>query len=474
MIIVNNKAKSNKGGISKRESNLSRKEQFLYSIVFFPNIILAGIFSLNYVNFFWDNLKLQQLYFSIGLLIYTIVNPLNDFYLGRLTDKTNVARWGGRRLIYMKWGGPLWAFLFFSMWFPWSYTNQVVIFIHFITSIIGFDMMLSLVWMVWTAVLPEMTENIEERNVIMLYSYFMSLLGAFPVMIAFLLFETSLVWFQAFAGVCAVICGVLYYIVGANLKERPELYKQQEIIPLKQAIKEMFRLKSFVADTIYRSFNQINIILSSSFIFAYLFILGVDLLTASLLFTFNSIILGFLGNYIYTKLSMTRDMRDLIIRGKIGIILINLTAFFIILFTGYKILIWIFLLIGTIIGGYGLFDYPLLMLVTDDDEVMNGTRREGTIIGTNVFFIKITESLAPILGTSILLFFGYVQGASIQSPRAELGILFLMTVVPSIIHFFALLGILYFPLHGDYLKEMNEKLLKIHEEKVKLFSSSSK
>ncbi|MHA1726354.1 MAG: MFS transporter [Promethearchaeota archaeon] len=469
----NNKTKNNKEKISKIAFNLSRKERFLYAIIFFPNIILAGIFNLNYVNFFWDNLKLQQLYFSIGLLIYTIVNPLNDFYLGRLTDKTNVARWGGRRLIYMKWGGPLWAFLFFSMWFPWSYTNQVIIFIHFIVSIIGFDMMLSLVWMVWTAVLPEMTENIEERNIVMLYSYFMSLLGAFPVMIAFLLFETSLIWFQIFAGICALICGILYYIVGTHLKERPELYRDQEVIPLKQAMKELFKLKSFVSDTIYRSFNQINIILNSSFIFAYLFILGVDLLTASLLFAINSIIFGFLGNYIYTKLSMKKDMRKLIIRGKVLLILSNISAFFIILFTRIYIIIWIFILIGTIIGGFGLFDYPLLMLVTDHDEVINGTRREGTIIGTNVFFIKITESLAPILGTSILLYFGYVQGSSIQSARAEIGILFLMMVVPSIVHFFALLGILFFPLHGEYLQEMNEKLLKIHEKKINLSSFSN-
>lgn len=447
--------------------NLNHQERFLYAIVFFPNIVLAGIFSLNYVNFFWDNLKLQQTFFSLGLFIYAVVNSLNDFYLGRLSDKTNVERWGGRRMIYMKWGGPLWAFIFFSMWFPWSYTNQIMIFIHFLASLIGFDMMLSIVWLVWTAVLPELTENVEERNNIMLYSYFFSILGVFPVLIAFLIFETSLMLFQIFAGICALICGICYYVVGTKLKERPELYKEQEVIPLKKALKEMFKLKSFVGDTIYRSFNQINITMSTAFIFAYVFIMGVDLLTGSLLISFNSTFMSFLGNYIYTKLSKKRDMRQLIIWGKSITIVLLISGFFIIYYTGLFILIWIFLFTSGIIGGYGLFDYPLLMLVTDDDEIINGTRREGTIIGTNVLFIKITESLAPILGTSMLLYFGFIQGASIQSVSALTGILILFFILTAIVHFFALLGILYFPLYGDYLKDMNKNLRIIHEKKLK-------
>ncbi|MBA7664729.1 hypothetical protein ES703_72792 [subsurface metagenome] len=97
----------------KEEYNLTGQERFLYSLALFPNIVLAGIFSLNYVNFFWDNLQLQQFYFTAALLIYAIINSLNDFYLGRLSDKTNVERWGGRRLIYIKWGGAFMGFYIF-------------------------------------------------------------------------------------------------------------------------------------------------------------------------------------------------------------------------------------------------------------------------------------------------------------------------------------------------------------------------
>jgi Na+/melibiose symporter-like transporter len=466
---------SQKGTIDKsikEKDNLTSQERFLYSIALFPNILMTGIFSLNYVNFFWDNLQLQQIYFSLALIIYAVINSLNDFYLGRVSDKTNVERWGGRRLVYIKWGGPLWAFIFFAMWFPWSYTNQIIIFIHLLVALIAFDMMLSLVWLVWTALLPELTENIQERNRVMLYSYFMWMLAVIPVMMAFYIFETSLLLFQIFAGICAVICAILYYVAGAKLKERPELYVQQETLPLIKSLKQVMKERSFVGNTIFRTANQMNTILGLSFVFAYVYILEVDLLTATLLYVVNSTVVGFTGNMIYEKLSKKRDMRNLIIRAQIMQMILAIVAFFLILETGLTVIYWIYLFCGGLLGGYMLFDYPLLMLVTDDDEVIHGYRREGTIIGTNVFFIKITESIAPIFGTLVLLYFGFARGTSEQTTEAVFGILILIFIVPTIVRFFAMLGMLIFPLHGKYLEDMGKKLREIHQEKSNAFSQS--
>jgi len=82
----------------KSSFKLTKKERFIYSLTNFPNILLAGIFSLTYINFFWDDLGLQQTYFIFGQIIYAIINSLNDFYFGRFSDKTDIKRWGSRRL----------------------------------------------------------------------------------------------------------------------------------------------------------------------------------------------------------------------------------------------------------------------------------------------------------------------------------------------------------------------------------------
>jgi len=449
--------------------NLTKKERFYYSLTSLPNNLLGGIFGLTYVNFFWDDLGLIQLFFTIGVVIYAIVNSLNDFYLGRLSDNTNIKRWGSRRLIYIKWGGVLWSIVFFMMWFPWTYTNQVIIFIHFVLSICAFDMLLTLVWLVWLALLPELTESTEERNKISLTNQIFLVIGAFPVLLAFLIYDFGLIYFQIFAGLCALICGTCYFLVGSKLRERPELYINQEVLPLGKALKEVLNSKSFITMTIFRCFNHLNGALSLGFIFAYIYVLQLDILTTSLLFYIISTIIALIGYSIYKKLSLKYDMKMLIIGGRTIQILLNVGAFFILLIPGIDILIWIFLTISTILNGYLLFDYPILMMVTDDDEVKNGSRREGLIMGTNAFFIKIAESLAPIIGTSTLLLFGFVRNAPTQTEFALIGIKFLFFLVQSIMSFLGLISIKFFPLYGKNLKEMQLKLIELHEKKAKAY-----
>jgi len=451
--------------------NLSKKERRIYSLANLPNTILAGIFGLAYVNFFWDDLGLQQFYFVIGQIVYAVVNSLNDFYLGRVSDKTNIQKWGSRRLIYIKWGGILWAIVFFAMWIPWSYNIQIVIFIHFVLSICAFDMLLSLVWLVWLALLPELTESSEERTKISYLNQGFTILGGIPVLISFVIFEYDLIYFQIFAGICALICGSCYYIVGSKLRERPELHVNQETIPLGPALKQVLKSKSFVSMTIFRCFNHMNGSLGLSFIFAYLYIFRVDSTIASLLYFVLSTFITLIGLTIYKKLSLKIEMKTLIVRGRIIHIIVNIMAFFVLLIESLSMLIWVFLTISFIAGGYALFDYPIMMLVTDDDELINGERREGLIMGTNAFFIKIAESLGPIIGTTVLLLFGFVRDAPAQTPVALIGISFLLFIVQPMLNLIGLISMYFFPLYGENLKQLNTKLLEIHEQKTDVYKA---
>ena len=55
-----------------------RIQQFYYLIIKVPFTLMPGIFSLVYVYFFWDHLAMDPTYFVIGMVIYGIVNALND------------------------------------------------------------------------------------------------------------------------------------------------------------------------------------------------------------------------------------------------------------------------------------------------------------------------------------------------------------------------------------------------------------
>ncbi len=464
--------KDNFDSYKEDRKRLSSTQKFTYIISVLPQTILAGIFNLNYVNFFWDNLKLQQTYFVIGQLIYMFVNAFNDFFLGRLSDQTNVKKWGSRRLIYIKWGGPAWALVFFLMWFPWSYTNQIIIFIQFLVSICAFDMFLTLVILVWMALLPELTENLAERNQIQFYNQIFLIIGAFPVLISLSIFETSLQAFQLFTGVMAIISAVLYFIVGSKLHERPELYEHEEIPGLWTSIKETLKSKSFISYTSYKFFNYVNNAMSLPFVFAFIYIVGVDVFTASILFYIIYTIFGWLGYGLYMQLSKKHEMQTLIIRGRIIHIIISIVGFIVVLQPGMELTIWLFMAIQSIVSGYLLFAYPYLMLATDEDEVLYGYRREGMFLGTNAFFIKFSDSIGPIIATSVLLFFGFVRDAPVQSAQAILGIKVLFFIIPTIMNVLGLICISFYPLKGDYLKEIRSKLLELHEQKARAHSIS--
>ena len=190
-----------------------------------------------------------------------------------------------------------------------------------------------------------------------------------------------------------------------------------------------------------------------------------------MLFILNGIIFGWLGSIIYISLARKIEMQTLVIRGRILSITISVIGFLVIIQPGADLLIWIFLALNTLVSGYNIFNYPYLMLVIDEDEVKHGFRREGMFLGMNAFFTKFGDSVAAIIGTSVLLYFSFVRDAPSQPPEALFGIKFLFFIVPAIMNICGLVFILKFPLHGEYLKETRAKLMDLHRKKTEAYKS---
>jgi len=82
-----------------------------------PAGLMILIFNLKYIELFYDELLLDPLLFIVGQIIYLLVNAFNDPLLGNLSDRTDPKRWGSRRIIYIKYGAPIWALTFLLVWF---------------------------------------------------------------------------------------------------------------------------------------------------------------------------------------------------------------------------------------------------------------------------------------------------------------------------------------------------------------------
>ncbi len=442
---------------------LPRKTVFIYSIGSISNTLLAGIFTLMYVNFFWNYLGLKQIWFVIGQVIYATVNALNDPITGNISDHTNKEKWGSRRLIYIKWFGPLWAIFFFLMWFPWSYDNQIIIFLHFVISICVFDTFLSLIVGLYMSLMSEMTDNMEMRYKLSFFSNITMAVAGIPVIFAQSIFDISFQLFQIFNGIVAIISIILFIIAVKYLHERPELKLEHEYT-LIEGMKDVLKSRAFLTRTCYIFFGNIARSMSFSFVFAFIIILG----TGPLIPFFFMVVtmgVGFFSQVLYMRVEPTWGMRKSILVFKTALICSNLISFMIVLNTNAPAIIWICLAFSSIFNGFNVFDFALLTVAIDEDELKHGTRRESIFQGTSSLIFKPADSIGPIIATGVLTFYGFATGSMIQSATAIIGIKLLLFIIPSIMHAISLIFIYLFPYHGEKYEKLRLDLKELHVQK---------
>jgi len=448
---------------------LSNKLRIGYALGAIPNGLLLYIFDLKYIEFFFNDLKLLPIYFIAGQIIYLLINAINDPLLGQLSDSTNREKWGSRRLIYIRYGGPIWALTFLLVWFPWSFDNQIIIFIHYCVAICLFDTLFTLVVTVWLALLPEMTSDTDERSKI---QFLTLVIGAIVIMPVFLLIgemKPTSSTFKSIVITVAIISSIVQVVVAKICKERPE-FQNDEVFPLWKSLKECLKLKSFRIYLGYAFFSTLFGAVSLSYLFVYLLILGEN----GFIIFFLIFIIGTYSSYIIClKLRPKLGMRGIMLRFGALRIIGTAICFFLWLSTSLAFFIILGLACLYFFSGYTIFGFPLLYLSIDEDEVNHGTRRDGMFQGLQALFGKPAISIGAIIATIMLVSFGYVQGSEIQSESALLGITLLFLVYPIVTIAFAMIFIYFHPLHGEKLEEMKEKLEIIHKTKVEMLHQNS-
>jgi Na+/melibiose symporter-like transporter len=457
---------------SSQYISLTRKEMLNYAVGYIPNTFMAGVFTLLYVNFFWNYLELDQGFFVIGQIIYATINALNDPVTGHISDKTDVDRWGSRRLIYIKYFGPLWAVFYFLMWIPWSFDSQIIIFIHFVLSICIFDTFLSLVIGLYMSLMSEITDSVKFRYRLFFYANIFSFIGLIPAIFAQSFFESSLQMFQIFNGIFAVLCIILYIYAVRHINERPELRKEEDY-SFFQAMKAVLKSRAFLSRTAYIFFNNIGRAMVYSFVFAFLYILGEGPLN-QILFIAMVYMVGFVSQYIYMIVENRWGIRKTILVLKSTYVILSLISFLIVVIFDAPIFVWICVAVISLFSGFNVFDFVLLTFAIDEDELKYGSRRESIFQGTSSLLFKPADSLGPIIATQILLAFSFIQGEPVQTPTALLGIKVLLFVAPAIFHAISLIFIYLFPYYGEKLEKLNKEIKALHAQKKQKYTDRNK
>ncbi len=433
-----------------------------------PTVLMIGFFGFAYSKFFLNDLKLDPKLWYIGLAIYGIINAFNDPIIGYLSDNTNAKKWGSRRLIYIKWGAPLWALAFALIWWiPTTHNSQFLLFLHFTLTVCFYDTLMTMVVMTWMALLPEMTMDVDERTKISLISTIVVFFLGLPLL-AVSTFNHEQIKIASL--VIAIISPFFYLLVIKLCKEKPE-FQQDPSVPFWKAAKFTLWNKAFLCIVGMNFIGQLSGTMTTAFTFMFWYIIGEKNI---LWYYLCSVVIGYISNIIAMRLREKAGMINLMIAYGIMQVLGGLTIFFLVLDPAREWLIWVGIVWNAFFGGASVFKSAMQMLVIDDDEMRSGQRREGMFYGMNALLVKPAESFGPAVGTAIMLAFAYIQGAPAESQPESvlLGIKIIFLLIPQIVTLLSLFLLWIYPFKGQRLMDLQKELEVKHAQKKEALAAT--
>lgn len=142
-------------------ARFSVDRRYIWSIGGFGSTVPYVIFSGFLTYFYIDIMKLPLLYYTIGMIVFSVWNAINDPLFGYYSDRTR-SKWGRRVPWILFFTIPL-GLVSWLIWIP-PFSEATLLFIYFLLIIILFDTFYTIVVLNWTALFPEMFQSIKERT----------------------------------------------------------------------------------------------------------------------------------------------------------------------------------------------------------------------------------------------------------------------------------------------------------------------
>jgi len=448
---------------------LSLGYKVVWGIAALGTSLISGIFGALLPIFYQDYLGLTAKWIAIAAAIYAVWNAINDPLFGYITDSTRSKH--GRRIPYMRFTAPFLALTFVLVWFAPPAAGRTALFLWMLVSMLLYDTCYTIIGLVYSALLPEVTESDSERNGLQISA---SLFGLLGMILGFLIpdffrpkagSEPSFLPLQISMIVVAAVSMVLILVTTLKVKERPEFTKVDKPIPLGQALKFTFTSKSFLV-LVAQNFMSI---LMQSLILGMLFYLADYVLQMStmiiLLCVFVPLIVGVpITSLLRRRLGVVGAQQLLLFIAGIGLCLV-------VVLPG-KLILLSLMLAGFGLSGPQTLTNVLFAQVADEDELRSGVRREGAFFGVNALLTKPAQSIALALIPFVLEATQFVTREANngeiyldQPGSAIFGIKVLLGLIPGIAMLIGA-GLLYwFPLRGAYLEKVKTELLELHAKK---------
>jgi len=448
---------------------LSLGYKIVWGVAALGTSLISGIYAALLPIFYQDYLGLQARWISLASLIYAIWNAINDPLFGYITDSTRSRR--GRRIPYMRYTAPFLGLTFVLVWLTPAHIGQQAMFLWMLGTMLLYDTCYTIIGLVYSALLPEVSESDAERNGLQISSSLFGLLGTILGFIIPDMFRPHAEAAPSFAPlqvsmvVVAVVSALLIIATTLKVKERPEFYQVDKPIPLGQAIRYTFTSRSFLILVA----ENFMVILMQALVMGSLFYLADYVLQMNtilvLVCVFIPLIAGVpLTSLIRRRFGVVGTQQLLLVIAGVALLLITVAP-------GPLILLCL-ALAGFGLAGPQTLSNVLFAQVADEDELRSGVRREGAFFGVNALLTKPAQSVALALIPFILETTHFVtreanQGQIFlnQPASALFGIRTIVGLIPGLVLLVGALILKWFPLRGEYLKKVQAEVLALHAQK---------
>ena len=447
---------------------LSLGYKIIWGIASLGTSLISGIYAALLPIFYQDYLGLQARWIGIASVIYAVWNAVNDPLFGYVTDSTRSRL--GRRIPYMRYTAPFLALTFILVWFAPATAGKQSLFWWMLVTMLLYDTAYTIIGLVYSALLPEVTESDAERNGLQISSSLFGLLGTILGFVIPDLFRPkgtspSLVPLQVSMIFVGVVCAALIIVTTLKVRERPEFHLVDKPLKLGQALKYTFTSKSFLI-LVAQNFMSI---LMQSLILGALFYLADYVLQMNAMIplacVFIPLIIGVpVTTLLRRRFGVVGAQQFLLTIAGIALVLIAVVPTPLIL-------------LCLVVAGFGLsgpqtLTNVLFAQVADEDELRSGVRREGVFFGVNALLTKPAQSVALALSPFILELTAFVTREANQGqifldqPQAVLfGIRSLVGLIPGVAMLLGAMILIWFPLRGGYLEQVQGEVLALHARK---------
>jgi GPH family glycoside/pentoside/hexuronide:cation symporter len=334
-----------------------------------------------------------------------------------------------------------------------------------------YDTCYTIIGLVYSALLPEVSESDSERNDLQISS---SLFGLLGTLLGFLIpdfvrpkagSDVSLMPLQVSMVVVGVVSMLLIIATTLKVKERPEFTRVDKPIKILDALRLTFANRSFVVLVLanFMSILMQSLVLGTLFYIAdYVLQVNTMILLACL---FIPLIIGVpLTTLIRRRLGVVGAQQLLLIIAGVGLLLIAVVP--------TQLIYACVAIAGFGLSGPQTLSNLLFAQVADEDELRSGVRREGAFFGINALITKPAQSIALALTPLILESTHFItreqnngQIFLAQPASALFGLKALVGLIPGLALLFGAAILIAFPLRGKYLEEVQRRVLDLHAAK---------